>query len=287
MNAIEKRLQSATLPSTELSEQLSGAERTFLFLVSIDESVATRIISNLTQEELDRLREASAKLSEVAPSSLVSVYHHFIRDVREGVPTSLEGSGAYLRRLTGKALGEGAAAQIWENNREINGPVAELSALDIATVLPLLEREHPQTLAVIFSLMDPTRAGELIEHFDAHQQSEIVRRIATLKKVPDSVVRQIEEQFAAELATLGDIQHVEVDGVESAASLLRRLDGDKANELIDEISLLDTEASEKVRRAMFTFENLIRVDARGMQQVLKEVATDQLVLAMKTASDDM
>ena len=268
-------------------DKLTGAQRSFLFLVSIDEAIATRIIGNLQQFELDRLRAAADDLQEVAPSTLVAVYKEFIREVREGVPTSLEGSSAYLRRLTGKALGEGTAAQIWEGQREVNGPVAELSALDPATVLPLLEREHPQTLAVIFSLMDPSRAGELIQHFDSHKQSEVVRRIATLKKVPDSVVREIEEQFAAELAALGDIRHVEVDGVEAAASLLRRLDGEKSEELIDELSLVDVEASERVRRAMFTFENLTRVDMRGMQQLLKEVATDQLVLAMKTASDDM
>ncbi len=284
---VKSSLDAITNKDSADIEHLGGAERAFLFLVSIDESIATRIISNLQQPELDRLRSVSEGLSEVAPSTLVGVYREFIKEVREGVPTSLEGSSAYLRRLTGKALGEGAAAQIWEGQREVNGPVAELSALDTATVLPLLEREHPQTLAVIFSLMDPNRAGDLIQHFDSNTQSEVVRRIATLKKVPDSVVAQIEEQFAAELDALGDIRHVEVDGVEAAAALLRMVDGEKSEELIDELSLIDQEAAERVRRAMFTFENLLRVDIRGMQQLLKEVATDQLVIAMKTASDDM
>jgi flagellar motor switch protein FliG len=268
-------------------EKYSGADRAFLFLVSIDESVATKIIGHLRNEDVELLRSASTTLDEVAPSTLIGVYREFIREIKDGVPTSLEGSGAYLRRLTGKAFGEGTAAQIWEGQREVVGPVAELSSLDVATVLPLLEREHPQTLAVIFSLMDPARAGDLIGHFDSTTQSEVVRRIATLKKVPDSVVRQIEEQFAAELATLGDIRHIEVDGIEAAAALLRRLDSEKSEELIDELSLVDQAAAERVRRAMFTFENLLRVDTRGMQQLLKEVATDQLVLSLKTASDDM
>lgn len=288
MSQLAKRAPDALAAAGEADlSSMGGAHRAFLFLVSIDESIATKIIGNLQQDELDQLRGASENMEEVAPTTLVAVYKDFISEVRDGVPTSLEGSSAYLRRLTGKALGEGAAAQIWEGQREVHGPVAELSALDPATVLPLLEREHPQTLAVIFSLMDPARAGELLQHFDAHKQSEVMRRIATLKKVPDSVVQQIEEQFAAELAALGNIRHVEVDGIEAAASLLRRLDAEKSEELIDELALVDVEASEKVRRAMFTFENLIRVDTRGMQQLLKEVATDQLVMSMKTASDGM
>lgn len=268
-------------------EELSGAQRAMLFLVSIDESIATRVLSRMSEHDVLQLRKASDGLHEIDPPAVISIYRQFIKEVRKGVPTSLKGSGAYLRRIAGKALGEGRIADVWERGVVATGPVAELAKLDVATVLPLLEREHPQTLAVVFSLMDPGRAGEILEHFEADQQGEVLRRMALVKKVPAEVLKQIESQFAVELEALSNVSYEELDGIEAAASVLKRLEPDKADELIDELSLMDVDASERIRKAMFTFENLIRVDTRGMQTLLKEVTTDQLVLALKTASEDL
>ena len=268
-------------------EELSGAQRAMLFLVSIDESIATRVLSRMSEHDVLQLRKASDGLHEIDPPAVISIYRQFIKEVRKGVPTSLKGSGAYLRRIAGKALGEGRIADVWERGVVATSPVAELAKLDVATVLPLLEREHPQTLAVVFSLMDPGRAGEILEHFEADQQGEVLRRMALVKKVPAEVLKQIESQFAVELEARSNVSYEELDGIEAAASVLKRLEPDKADELIDELSLMDVDASERIRKAMFTFENLIRVDTRGMQTLLKEVTTDQLVLALKTASEDL
>jgi len=275
-------------PQSAKFAELSGAQRALLFVVSIDEQIATKILAELGERDLLELRRASATTEEIDAEAIIDVHRSFVQTIRDGVPTSLKGSAAYLRRIAGRAMGEGKVADVWEKAKAPpDGPVAELARLDTATVLPILQREHPQTLAVIFSLMDPERAGDLLGHFDFELQGEVLRRLASLKKVPDSVIRHIEDQFMAELDALGDVRHQDLDGVEVSANLLKRIDKDKAEELIDELSMTDQEAAEKVRKAMFTFENLIRVDTRGMQALLKEVTTDQLVLAMKTASDDL
>mgnify|MGYP001794781699 CR=1 FL=1 len=283
-DALAKKGASKRHPSLS---RISGAQKSLLFLVSIDERVATKVLGAMTAFEVGELRRGSDDLEEIETGAIIDIYKDFIEEIRRGVPTSLRGSGAYLRRIAGKALGEGKIADVFDTGDLRTGPVADLAKLDVATVLPLLEREHPQTLAVIFSLMDPERASTLLQQFPGEQQSEILRRIATLKKIPVNVVREIERQFAAELEALGDIEQKDIDGVDAAAALLKRTDGEKADELIDELSLIDVDASEQIRKAMFTFENLIRVDARGMQALLKEVTTDQLVLALKTASEDL
>lgn len=270
------------------SANLTGAQKALLFIVSIDERIATRILGHMNERELRDMRRASVGTEEIDAAAIIDVHREFVREIRDGVPTSLKGSSAYLRRIAGRAHGEGKVADLWEKaDDKAEGPVAELARLDTATVLPILEREHPQTLAVVFSLMDSGRAGELLGHFPDDLQTEVLRRLATLKKVPDTVVRHIEEQFKLELDALGDVSQVELDGVDATASVLKRIDAERAEELIDELAVVDEEAATRVRRAMFTFENLIRVDARGMQALLKEITTDQLVLAMKTASDDL
>lgn len=278
---------SSPSPVPGVPGELSGAQRALLFLVSIEESIATRILSNLSSEEVRTLRVASREMQEVDADAIIEIHKQFVEAIHGGVPTSLKGSGAYLRRLAGKALGEGRAAELWEDRRGMSGPVEKLSQLDTPTLLPMLEREHPQTLAVIFSLFSPIRAGELLQHFPIEQQTEILRRTARLKSIPESVIHEIESQFELELDALGNIARRNIDGIQAAASLLKRMNGESCEELIDELALLDDDAAEKVRKAMFTFEHLIRVDGKGMQQLLKEITTDQLVLALKTASEEL
>ncbi len=267
---------------------LDGSAKALLFLVSLDESIATAVMGSLSPEEVGQIRKASETLEEVDVDVLLAIHREFISAIRDGVPTSLKGSSAYLRRLAGKALGEHRVAYIWDGvERDVSGSMATLSELDIDTILPMLEREHPQTLAVILSLIDAQRASELLGRFSVEQQTEVLRRTAQLKSVPESVVRDIETQLASELSALGDVERREFDGIESATELLKFMEPDRVEELLEELGDIDDTLAEKVRKAMFTFEDLRRIDARGMQQLLKEIQSDQLVVALKTASEEM
>ncbi|MDH5491325.1 MAG: hypothetical protein OEY14_05175 [Myxococcales bacterium] len=285
MNALAPREAPGALRRPSL--RLAGPAKSLLFLVSIDESIATRIISQLRPEDVRTLRLASEGLEEVDSETIIEIHREFVEIVQGGVPTSLKGSGAYLRRLAGKALGEGRAAEVWEDRERPTGPVHKLAELDDATLLPMLEREHAQTLAVIFSLFDSERAASLIAHFEMERQVEILSRLARLESIPESVIREIESQFALELDALGGIERRQIDGVAATAGLIKRLEGDLSEDLIDELAIVDDALADRVRKALFTFEDLLRVDGRGMQQLLKEISTDQLVVALKTASDEL
>lgn len=280
----------APVPSSPESfriDHLSGEEKALLFLVSLDESVATAVMAHLERAELSRIRKASETLTEVTAPTITAVHREFVARVKEGVPASLKGSGAYLRRLTGKALGEGRAAEVWDDRRAPKGPVAALSALDIPTIMALLENEKPQTLAVVFSLFEAGRAAELLAEMPNEKQAAIIYRMARLQSIPESVIKEIEEQFAKEIEALGDDKRRNVKGVDSAAAVVKRLDDEASEELMEELASLDEELADELRKSLFTFEDLIRVDGKGMQQLLKEVATDQLVVALKNASDDI
>ncbi|MEM9193875.1 MAG: flagellar motor switch protein FliG [Myxococcota bacterium] len=268
-------------------DSLSGEEKALLFLVSLDERVATAVMAHLERKELSRIRKASEKLTEVTAPTITAVHREFVSRIKEGVPASLKGSGAYLRRLTGKALGEGRAAEVWDDRKTPEGPVAQLSNLDIPTIMALLEKEKPQTLAVVLSLFEPGRAAELLAEMDSEKQAEVVLRMARLQAIPESVIEQIEEQFAAEIAALGDDKRRNVKGIEAAAAVVKRMESDVSEELMEELASIDEAIAEDLKKSLFTFEDLIRVDGKGMQQLLKEVSTDQLVVAMKNASEDI
>ncbi len=266
---------------------VEGAEKALLLLVSIDESVATRVLSHLGPEEVLALRHASEKLTEIDPRVLLQVHKEFVARMRQGMPASLKGSGAYLRRLAGKALGEGRVAELWEERREVKGPFARLAEMEPSAVMSLLERERPQTLAVVFSMLEPSKARELLLRFPLGVQAEIVARMAKLDSLPREVVQEIERQFADEVEALGDPSRAKIPGLETAVAILKRFGEEEAQALFGELQGRDEALVETLQNQMFTFEDLLRVDAKGIQQLLKEIQTDQLVLALKSASEEM
>lgn len=267
--------------------KLSGAEKSLLFLVSLDEPVATRILAQLTDEEVVVLRRASGSLRQVDPDVIMGVHEEFASHMQAGVPTSLKGSSAYLRRLAGKALGEGRVAELWDDSPKPVGAIARLSELDNETILALLEPEQPQTVALLLAQFEPARTADILTLMSPDKQANLVLRIAKLKAVPESVIRSIETQLVQEIDALSSDEKRDLRGLDVAAALVKRLDKEISETLLEEMAALDNDIAEEMRKNLFTFEDLLKVDGRGMQQLLKEISTDQLVIALKTASEDL
>lgn len=271
----------------ESVHELSGAQKGLLFLVSLEEAVATRVLSNLSPQEVQSLRSASEGLAEIHPNVIAGVHREFVSLIDDGVPTSMKGSGAYLRRLVGQALGEGKAAELWSDQGKADTAVQRLANLDTPSVLAIIEREHPQTIAVILSQFSSGRAAEVMKELPTERQAEVMVRLTQLASVPTSVMEEMDKQFAREMESMGDGERVEIKGVRVATNMLKRLDAERSEALIDELASIDSALADQLRTSMFTFEDLIRIDGRGMQQMLKEVKTESLVVALKTASDEI
>jgi len=272
---------------TEPPKGLTGAEKGLLFLVSLEEAVATKILKCMSPEEVKQLRAAAAALPEVDPSALTTVHVEFAKQMERGVPTSLRGSGAYLRRLVGSALGEAKASELWTETREGTGAVQQLATLDLPTILGIIDREHPQTIAVILSQIAPQRAAEISSQLSPERQAQVVIRLAQLEAIPTSVIEEIEKQFATEIASLASGSKHTINGVKAAGDLLKHLENERSEALIEELTSLDPELAERLKKALFTFDDMMRIDSKGMQVVLKEISTENLVLALKTASEEL
>ena len=270
------------------AQELTGAQKGFLLLISLDESVATRILGYLSDEELKTLRKASEQIREVSASTLLALHKEFASRAGEGAPTTLKGGSAYLKRLAGKAFGEGRVAQLWNDRDERRGVVAELERLEPATLLGVLEDESPQTVSVILAQFDATKAAEVLAQMTKERRGQVLFRMAKLEYVPESTIREIEDELAGELRALQTEQsRRKVGGVDTAAAVMKRLKAPALEGLLDQMQDVDASISDQIKRALFTFEDLSRISGRGIQTLLKEVATDQLLLALRTASDDM
>lgn len=268
--------------------ELSGAQKGFLLLISLDEAVATRILGYLSDEELKVLRKASEQVREVSAPTLLALHKEFAARANQGAPTTLKGGSAYLKRLAGKAFGEGRAAQLWSDREERRGVVAELERLEPATLLGVVEDESPQTVAVILSQFDATKAADVLTQMTKERRGQVLFRMAKLETVPESTIKDIEDEFAGELKALSAEQsRRKVGGVDAAAAVMKRLKAPALDGLLDAMQDVDSEVTDQIKRALFTFEDLLRISGRGIQSLLKEIATDQLLLALRTASDDM
>ncbi|MEC7518368.1 MAG: flagellar motor switch protein FliG [Myxococcota bacterium] len=267
-------------------KRLSGAEKALLFLVSLDESIATRILGHLGDDEVKLLRDSSSAMTEAPPKAIKAVHHEFLERVRQGMPASLKGSSAYLRRLAGNALGEGRASELWSDKPKSEGAAA-LAKLETGVLQALLDAEQPQTVAIVLSQLPAAKASEIIEKMEASRRQDVMLRLAQLESIPEAVFRDIEQAFQVHVEALAEVQRREIPGKKSAADIVKRLPAEIGEELLEALRSASQDAADAIEKALFTFEDLCRVDSRGMQQLLKEVATDQLTLALKTASDEL
>lgn len=266
---------------------LAGPQKSLLILLGLEESLATQVLGHLNVDEVDRLRQASETLTEVNPNSIIEVYREFVEIAQGDLPANLQGSSAYLRRLAGRALGEGRTAQLWEKRTTSSSAVASLANLDTSTVVAILENEHPQTLAVVLSLFDAEGASKVIEQFPSPKQADIIMRMSRLKSVPEEVLQEIEKQFAFEIEDLGRPDERDIKGIDSASKLLKKMPPDASADLIALVEGIDKKTADELRNSLFTFEDLMLVEDRSMQTLLKEVASDKLVIALKAASEDI
>jgi flagellar motor switch protein FliG len=266
--------------------QLSPAEKALLVLVSLDEDVATRMVASLDDRELALLKRTIAKMHEVPPAAIVVAQREFVERLRAGVPASLAGSEGYLKRLVGSAHGQQRARALWEGAKETpEERVSPFTRFPPKTLAGLIEREHPQTAALILSQLDGAKGSEVLLGLSAELRREVVQRLGYLESVPASALAEVEAEYERHLARLEGGQRKPIKGKDVAATILKRVSQDESSSILDALGEADSTMADSLRQALFTFEDLRRLDTRSMQQVLKEVPTDQLLLALKTASE--
>src|SRR5690606_11254007 len=166
-------------------------------------------------------------------------------------------------------------------------PLRVLSRIDPETLASLLGKEHAQSLAALLAHVEVDKAAAVLKYLPAHVQTEVVRRMASLESIPHTTIEEAERVLREELALVSEAKVATIDGLKRAADLVSRLDGEIGEKLLDSIDRTNEGLALAIKRSMFTFEDLLKVDNRDLQAVLKEVSSEQLRLALKSASPEM
>jgi flagellar motor switch protein FliG len=252
-------------------------------LLSLDENVAAPIVAELEDADLRKLREVAAMMRAVPASAIDDVHREFLVRANEAVAVP-RGGVTYLRRLAQRSLGEERSQGIFVDQPK--SAIARIAGADSSTVAGLLEQEHPQLIAAILSQLEPVRAARVIEALPYDIRTETMARLGTITEVPAGLLEEVAQALAAELPPTEAEASMSVDGVARAAAVVRKLPKAQAAELLDVMTNTQPDVAAEIRRAMFTFEDLRNVDVRQLRTLLKEVSSDKLVLALKTASED-
>jgi flagellar motor switch protein FliG len=261
---------------------LTNAEKAVLFLLSLDEAAARPIVEELGEEEIRKLRTVASTMREVPKDAISLTFKEFLE--RSGNAVAVPRGGLpYLRRLSAGALGEDRTRAVFEDG--VTSPLTRLERARPEDVAALLELEPPQLAAAILSVLEPKGASSILFAMTEERQAAVIRNVGRMTQVPATVLEDVAAALVASLPTSDASTLVSVDGVAKAAELLNST-GKAGQELI--LGFLDTEDPElatDVRQAMFTFEDLTRVSGRQMRVLLREVASERLVLALKGATD--
>lgn len=268
------------------SRALKGTEKAVVLLLSLDEEAAASVLSHLGETNVRQLSECIDRMDGVSRTQAQSVFQEF-HELHQNSAIALSSGARVMRRIASRVLGQEKADDLLAREIEAPQPLRVLSRIDPETLASLLGKEHAQSLAALLAHVEVDKAAAVLKHLPANVQTEVVRRMASLESIPHTTIEEAERVLREELALVSEAKVATIDGLKRAADLVSRLDGEIGERLLDAIDRNNEQLALAIKRSMFTFEDLLKVDNRDLQSVLKEVSSEQLRLALKSASPEM
>ncbi len=270
-------------------KKLSGPHRVAVLLRLLDEEVATEIVRHLEDRDLARIHRADTELGQ--PSE------ELLKDVAKEIRTKLTTGGTGVAKVQAKRL-EHILTKIFDADRlkgifgRSDAEVAKLQDalqdIEPGVVGRVLSREYPQTAALILSQLPPTQAAQVLLELPQGQRAEVVMRLSRLDQISEEMLVELAQALKRELAGFeGATQAQEMAGIDHTVQILSKLDQTTENSLLESIEERDEEVAQQIRERMFTFDDLLEVDDRGIQTLLRNIENKNLVLALRGADEAM
>lgn len=271
---------------SDVMEDISGAERAAIFMMSLGEHKAAEVLKHMQPKEVQKIGTIMASLKNVSSEQVESVMGAFVEVANEssGVGTDPD---EYIRNMLTTALGEKKAGGVIDRillGRDSKG-LDSLKWMDPVAVAGVVKNEHPQIIAIVLSYLDGDHAAEVLQHLPTSARSDVLMRIATLDGVTPAALNELNQILEKQFSVDTGAKTSGVGGAKVAADILNFMDGEIEAAITEEITEQDAELAEKITSQMFVFNNLLDIDDRGMQTLLRDVQSEQLIIALKGADD--
>jgi flagellar motor switch protein FliG len=266
---------------------LDGVTKTAVLLVSLDHDAASSLLAQLPMDRVEEVSRRIAHLGAVPAPLAAEVVEEFY-GLKFDSHYPRQGGLDFATNLIREAPGDQAPDVIAQLESQVHqAPFAFLSKVTAESILTFIQEEHPQTISLILSHLPNAKASDVLMGLPSEKQVEVVRRMANMEQTNPEVIRQVESGLAHRFASLTFTVAERVGGVETVAEVLNLCDRNAERTILEGVEIEDPELVEQIRRLMFVFEDLLLVEGKGIQAVLKEVDNDELCLALKTASEDL
>jgi flagellar motor switch protein FliG len=268
-------------------EEMPGIRKAAIMLLTIDEDMTKEIIKELDETEIEAIGHEIAKLRLIPDTVVTKVHEEFMSKLNRRNKQVVGGEQRF-KAIIKKSFGDEKAEEFIGSMETKKGAPGEfLRKCDPRILANVLRGEHAQTIALVLSTLGPKKAGDAITALPENIQTDIVTRMAFLEKVDNDVLAEVENVIKEQLESVGNAEGRQLGGVEAVASILNQMDRTVETELLGKLEELNPELTERIRQLMFTFEDLQKVDDKGIQVLLKEVTSEDIGIALKGSSDAM
>ena len=269
-------------------KEFTGRQKAAIFLVTIGSEISSEIFKYLREDEIETLTFEIARLETIDPEQKEAVLQEF-QELMMANQFISTGGIDYARELLEKSLGSQKAIDII--NRLTSSlqvrPFDFIRRTDPAHLLNFIQQEHPQTIALILAYLEPNKASVILQNLPHEVQSDVARRIAQMDRTSPEVLREVERVLEKKLSTLSSEDYTTAGGVESIVEILNLVDRASEKQIIEALEDEDPELAEEIKKRMFVFEDIVMLDDRAIQKVMREVDSQELAKALKSVDTEV
>ena len=265
-----------------------GIEKSAIFLMTLGESEAADVLKYLEPKEVHKISSAMMTLKNLSREKIAQVFHDFLVSA-SGKTTIGMDSNDYIRNMLTKALGDDKAAGLLDrimHNSDTSG-IESLKWMDPGAVAEMIGNEHPQIIATILVHLEPDQAAEILKMLAERTRNDVLLRISTLDSVQPVALRELNDVLGKLMSGGGASKKSLQGGVATAAEILNFMGGALEAEMMENVRSYDPELAQKIEDKMFVFENIMDIDDRGIQLILREVQSESLIIALKGANEEL
>lgn len=267
---------------------LAGKQKCAMLMIALGPDISAQIYKHLREEEIEQLTLEIANIKNLTPEEKQKVLDEFY-NMCIAQEYIIEGGIEYAKEVLEKALGVQEAFEVI--NRLTSTlkvrPFDFIRRADPSQVLSFIQNEHPQTIAMILSYLKPQQAGTILSELPEDLQAEVAMRIATMESTSPEIIKEVERILERKLSSLVTQDYTSSGGIQTIVEILNSVDRATEKNIIDTLETRDVELVEEIKRRMFVFEDIIALDSRSIQRVLREVENHDIALALKGSNEEV
>ncbi|WP_080846449.1 flagellar motor switch protein FliG [Cytobacillus gottheilii] len=269
-------------------KELTGKQKAAILLISLGPDVASSVYKHLSEEEIEKLTLEISGVKKVESEAKEEILEEF-HQIALAQDYISQGGIGYAKTVLEKALGEDQASVII--NRLTSSlqvrPFDFARKADPGQIFNFIQNEHPQTIALILSYLDSAQAGQILSELPQEMQADIARRIAVMDSTSPEIINEVEQILERKLSATVTQDYTQTGGVEAVVDVLNGVDRATERTILDALEIQDPELAEEIKKRMFVFEDIVTLDNRAIQRIIRDCETEDLMLSLKVSSDEV